>query len=98
MGHKMPLFDYFAKSSSTFAKVALLCAFTAKAARLIGGTTIHSAFGFKIGNEVTYLNDKRLAEMRYQFEYLKFIIIDEISLVSADMLYRIHMRLKEIFH
>jgi hypothetical protein len=29
-GHKMPLFDYFAKSSSAFAKVALLCAFTAK--------------------------------------------------------------------
>jgi hypothetical protein len=26
----MPLFDYFAKSSSPFAKVALLCAFTAK--------------------------------------------------------------------
>jgi hypothetical protein len=30
VGHKMPLFDYFAKISSTFAKIALLCAFTAK--------------------------------------------------------------------
>ena len=85
------------KDTGVYQPTVLLCAFTAKAARLIGGTTIHSAFGFKIGNEVTYLNDKRLAEMRYQFEYLKFIIIDEISLVSADMLYRIHMRLKEIF-
>merc|ERR1712051_495136 len=44
------------KDTGVYQPTVLLCAFTAKAARLIGGTTIHSAFGFKIGNDVTYLN------------------------------------------
>ena len=38
-----------------------------------------------------------MAELRTNLADLKLIIIDEISLVSADMLYTIHMRLKEIF-
>ena len=75
----------------------ILCAFTAKAAKLIGGTTIHSAFGFKAGKEVTTLSDKRLVEMREHLAHLKLIVIDEISLVGADLLYRIHKRLTELF-
>ena len=35
--------------------------------------------------------------MREMLAHLKLIIIDEISMVGADMLYKIHMRLKEIF-
>ena len=85
------------KETGIYQPTVLLCAFTAKAARLIGGTTIHSTFGFSIGKEVSTLSDKRRAEMRHEFEHLRVIIIDEISLVSADMLYRIHMRLQEIF-
>ena len=73
----------------------LLCAFTARAAKLIGGTTIHSTFGFKIGTEITNLSNKKLAEMRDQFSQVKLIIIDEISLVGADLLYRIHLRLTD---
>ena len=75
----------------------ILCAFTAKAAKLIGGTTIHSVFGFKAGKEVTTLSDKRLVEMREHLAHLKLIVIDEISLVGADLLYRIHKRLTELF-
>ena len=75
----------------------ILCAFTAKAAKLIGGTTIHSAFGFKVGKEVSTLSDKRLVEMREHLAHLKLIVIDEISLVGADLLYRIHKRLTELF-
>ena len=35
--------------------------------------------------------------MRDYLDHLKVLIIDEISFVGADMLYRIHYRLKEIF-
>ena len=35
--------------------------------------------------------------MQRDLSELKLIIIDEISMVGADMLYRIHMRLTEIF-
>ena len=42
--------------------------------------------------------DKPLAELRENLAHLKLFIIDEISLVSADMLYTIHMRLTEIFN
>ena len=34
--------------------------------------------------------------MKKDLSELKLIIIDEISLVGADMLYRIHMRLTKI--
>ena len=64
-----------------------------------GGTTLHSAFKLgKFGTEYRSLNDKSLAELRENLAYLKLLIFDEISLVSADMLYTIHMRLTEVFN
>ena len=44
------------------------------------------------------LSDKSLAELRENLTCLKLIIIDEISLVSADILYIIHMKLREVFN
>ena len=76
----------------------LLCSFTAKAANLIDGITFHSAFGFKVGNSICYLSDKRKAELKNNLEDLKLIIIDEVSLIGADMLYRIHLRLCTLFN
>ena len=75
----------------------LLCAFTGKAANLIGGITLHRAFSFMFGNKRCYLSDKKLAESQKYLDHLKLLIIDEISFVGADMLYKIHFRLKEIF-
>ena len=78
----------------------LLCAFTGKAASLINGITVHSAFGFVPDRtkqkKHRILSDKRMAEFRHYMSDLKLIIIDEISLVGADMLYQIHMRLCDI--
>ena len=65
---------------------------------LSGGTTLHSAFKLgKFGTKYQSLSDKPLAELRENLADLKLVIIDEISLVSADMLYTIHMRLNEVF-
>lgn len=63
----------------------------------LGGVTLHRAFSFKFGNQKCKLEPKNLAKMRDHLDHLKVLIIDEISFVGADMLYRIHYRLKEIF-
>ena len=63
-----------------------------------GGITIHGAFDFNFGHEITSSGDKKLAELRENLSELRLIIIDEMSLVSADMLYKIDAKLKEIFH
>ena len=58
---------------------------------------MHSAFDLKFGNEHRPLSDQKLAKFREIYEYLKVIIIDEISLLGADTLFKIHLRLCEIF-
>ena len=76
----------------------LLCAPTGRAASLINGITIHSAFSFNFGPEFKGLKGKKLAEFRENLKHLKLLIIDEMSLLGADMLYKIHKRLSlEIF-
>ena len=59
--------------------------------------TLHSAFGFKFGNEHQSLSDQKKKELRKNLSCLKLLIIDEMSLLGSDMLYKIHVRLCEIF-
>jgi ATP-dependent DNA helicase PIF1 len=75
----------------------LLTGPTGMASAVIGGVTIHSAFDFKFGNEHIPLSDKKIDEFRNAFENLHLIIVDEMSMLSSDMLYKIHRRLCEIF-
>ena len=63
----------------------------------IGGITYHSALDLKFGIAHIPLSDHKLAQFRDNLSELCLIIIDEFSLVGADMLHRIHMRLREIF-
>ena len=74
----------------------LLTSFTRAAAANINGQTLHSLFGFKFGNKFISLADKRRDEKRLTFQNLKIIIIDEISMVSADLLYNLDLKLREI--
>ncbi len=60
------------------------------------GVTLHFALNFKFGNEQPPLSDQKLAEFRQSLSELRLIIIDEMSLLGADMLYNIHVRLCEI--
>ena len=76
----------------------LKLAFTGSASKIIRGQTIHSVFHFKFSNNIMSAPDKTRDQMRADLQNLKLIIIDEISLVQAEMLYQIHYRLsKEIF-
>ena len=71
-------------------------AFTGAAASLIDGMTLHSAFGFEFGNKFYSLSDKMRDKRRNILKNLKMIIIDEISMMKADLLYQLDLRLQEI--
>lgn len=72
------------------------CAFTGTAASNIQGQTLHSAFGFSFDNTHYSLSDKMRDSRRAQLKNLKIVIIDEISMIKADMLYMLNLRLQEI--
>ena len=74
----------------------LVLAYTGKAAALVKGVTIHSAFDFKFGTEHIPLSDQKLAQLRDLLSELCLIIIDEYSLLSVDLIYKLHQRLVEI--
>ena len=74
----------------------ILSAFTGTAAANIEGQTLHTLFSFNFGAGHMSLSDKMRDQKRNLYKNLKMLIIDEISLVDADMLYKIDLRLKEI--
>ena len=74
----------------------VLTSFTGAASANINGQTLHSLFGFKFGCTFLSMTEKQRAEKRLLFRNLRCIIIDEISMVSADMFYNLDLRLREI--
>ena len=71
----------------------LLCAPTGTAAVNIQGQTLHSTFGFDFGNDHYSLPDKTRDTNRALFKNLRFLIVDEISMMKADQLYQLDLRL-----
>ena len=69
---------------------------TGKAANIVHGLTLHAAFNFSWGNQYFALSDKLREARRSALENLTLLIIDEMSMVKADMLYQLHLRLQEI--
>jgi hypothetical protein len=58
---------------------------------------MHSALNLNYGDDLSALSDQKLDEARVNLGDLKVLIIDEVSMVKADQLYQIHVRLSEIF-
>ena len=71
---------------------------TGMAASVIDGTTICSSLDLYFRHNYKGLSDQKMAIFRSEFEELKMIIIDEMSMVSADDLYKIHHRMVDIFN
>ena len=69
---------------------------TGRAAKVIKGLTIHSAFGMNFGNKHMSLGDTIRDIRRTQLTHLRIVIIDEMSMVKADMLYQLDLRLQEV--
>ena len=63
----------------------------------IGATTIHSGLGIKPGIKLFGLNDKSKSALRNKLSEVKFLIIDELSMVSSNLWIDINSRLEEIF-
>ena len=69
---------------------------TGAASVIIEGMTIHAAVGFQHGNKHHSLSDKRREIKRDQFKNVKFLIVDEISMLTSDQLYKLDLRLREL--
>ncbi len=69
---------------------------TGKAASVIEGHTLHSAFHFKFGNDHESLSDSLRDKMQFNLAKLNIVIIDEMSMVKADLIYQLNARLREI--
>ena len=63
----------------------------------IGGTTTNSGLGIKTGTKLFDLNDKSKSALRIRLQEVKFLIIEERSVVSSDLWTDIYSRLGEIF-
>ena len=74
----------------------LKTAFTGTAAANIKGGTLSSSFRFPFGNKFSSLVEKTRDEWRTLLENLTILCIDEMSMVKSDMLYQLHLRLKEV--
>ncbi|XP_071581581.1 uncharacterized protein [Temnothorax nylanderi] len=77
----------------------LLCAPSGKAAFLIGGTTLHTAFALPVtqyGGQMPDLSEDVANTIRENLFGLKLLIIDEISMVGSTMFSRIDTRLRQI--
>lgn len=75
-----------------------MCAPTGTAANNINGRTLHSIFKIPIGPFLQYssLSSLTLKNMRKEFQNVHTIVIDEVSMVSSEMLTFISRRLSEI--
>ena len=77
--------------------IILLTAFTGTAAFEINGMTLHSALGFTTSTkDYVSLSCNKLNTIRLFLSNLLVLIIDEISMVGSDFLYKVHRRLVEI--
>ena len=70
----------------------LITAFTGCAAAYVDGMTLHSAFNFHFGNEYLSLGDKARDEKREFLKNLRLVIIDEFSMIKADMFQSNHRK------
>ncbi|XP_074596306.1 ATP-dependent DNA helicase Pif1-like [Brevipalpus obovatus] len=74
----------------------VVCAPTGVAANNINGSTIHSLLRISISNLLPPLNGERLMEFQQKFRELKFLIIDEMSMIGAKLLGKIDKRCREM--
>ncbi|CAF0827824.1 unnamed protein product [Didymodactylos carnosus] len=87
------------RNTPRFKTAMIKIAFTSKAACKIGGYTIHTALGltFDKNNIDCKINDLNMNSMRNRMRGLILDIIDEVSLVSKELLETINIKLNKIF-
>ncbi|XP_040064100.2 ATP-dependent DNA helicase PIF1-like [Ixodes scapularis] len=86
---------YCNPAGSDNANASVACATTGKAAVALGGITVHAAFRLTI-NRDGGLRDNELNTFRYALRNVRCVIIDEVSMMSTDILQRVDSRLRII--
>ena len=74
----------------------LRTSYTGCASANIEGNTLHSALGFSFSSEYTPMGNKTRDQKRLAMKNLHVLIIDEVSMLYADMLYMLDLRLQEV--
>ena len=71
---------------------------TGVAAYLVNGTTIESGLGIQPqkGRSFTNSNPSKNSSMRFLYENLQIIFLDEVSMTGSDMLARMNFRMQDI--
>ena len=90
----------FSRNNQSGEMHILVCAPTGAAAYNITGYTLHAAFllplHMKHTDDYIPLSGDKLASLKEMMGNVKIVVIDEISMVGADMLLTVHRRLCDI--